>query len=39
VAAGVITAIQTYDTWDVPLGEEPPPIPFQNYHYLPIVQR
>ena len=38
-AAGVITAIQTYDTWDAPLGEEPPPIPFQNDSYLPIIQR
>ena len=39
VAAGVITAIQTYATWDVPLGEEPPLIPFQNYIYFPNIRR
>jgi hypothetical protein len=39
VAAGVITAMQTYDTWDVPLGEEPPPILLRYHNYLPIIGR
>lgn len=39
IAAGVITAIQTYDTWDVALGEEPPHLPFRNYNFLPIIER
>ena len=39
VAAGVITAIQTYATWDVSLGEESPQLPFRNYSFLPIIGR
>ena len=39
VAAGVITAVQTYATWDVSLGEESPQLPFRNYSFLPIIGR
>jgi hypothetical protein len=39
VAAGVITALQTYATWDVSLGEESPQLPFRNYSFLPIIGR
>lgn len=39
LAAGVITAMQTYGTWDVPLGEEPPPILLRYHNYLPIIGR
>lgn len=38
-AAGVITAIQTYETWDAALGEESPAIPFRNNSFLPFVGR
>ena len=39
VAAGVITAVQTYDAWDASLGEESPQLPYRNYSFLPIVGR
>ena len=39
VAAGVITAVQTYDAWEASLGEESPQLPYRNFSFLPIVGR